>query len=319
MSSDLAKDIIRREAEAIAALADKLNSQFEKAVEAIYNCRGRVIVTGMGKSGIIGRKITATFNSTGTSAVFMHPSEAIHGDIGIVRKDDLVLIISKSGDTDEIFELLIPFKRLGVPVISILGNTNSQIANASDIVLDASVEQEAESYNLVPTCSTTAALVMGDALAIVLLKMRDFSPEDFARLHPGGSLGRRLLLRVDDLMHKGEEMPAVRLNSSMQYTILEMTSKRLGTTLVLDFEGKLAGIFTDGDLRRLVEKNEEFMKKTAGEVMTKGPKTVKKETLADAALSIMETHAITVLPVVNDPGFPEGILHIHDILRKKIV
>jgi len=319
MSNDLAKEIIRKEAEAVAALADKLNSDFGRAVEAIYKCRGRVIITGMGKSGIIGRKLTATFNSTGTPAVFMHPSEAIHGDIGIVRDDDVVLIISKSGDTDEIFELLIPFKRLGVPVISILGNTDSQIAKASDIILDASVEQEAESYNLVPTCSTTAALVMGDALAIVLLKMRSFSPEDFARLHPGGSLGRRLLLRVEDIMHKDEEMPAVRLNSSMQYTILEMTSKRLGTTLILDFEGHLAGIFTDGDLRRLVEKNEDFMKKTAGEVMTRNPKTVSKDMMAEAALNLMETHQITALPVADSDRFPQGIVHIHDILRKKIV
>jgi arabinose-5-phosphate isomerase len=319
VSLDIAREIIRKEAEAVGQLADKLNSGFEKAVKLIFSCNGRVIITGMGKSGIIGRKITATFNSTGTPAAFMHPSEAIHGDLGIVRKEDVVLIISKSGDTDEIFELLIPFKRLGVPIISIVGNSDSQLAKSSDSVLDASVEQEAESYNLVPTCSTTAALVLGDALAIVLLKMRNFSPEDFARLHPGGALGRRLLLRVSDLMHSGDEMPSVKLNSTMQETILEMTSKRLGTTIIVDFDGKLAGIFTDGDLRRLVEKNDEFMAKSAGQVMVASPKTISKDELADKVLNIMESYQITSLPVVDDDNNPVGILHIHDILKRKIV
>jgi len=319
MKLEIAREIIRKESEAVRQLADKLNSDFEKAVDLVFNCEGRVIITGMGKSGIIGRKITATFNSTGTPAVFMHPSEAIHGDLGIVRKEDVVLIISKSGDTDEIFELLIPFKRMGVPIISIVGNIDSQLAKSSECVLDASVDQEAESYNLIPTCSTTAALVIGDALAIVLLKMRDFSPEDFARLHPGGALGRKLLLRVEDLMHTGEEIPKVRLDSSMQETILEMTSKRLGTTLVLDQDGKLAGIFTDGDLRRIVEKNEDFMKRTAREVMIPSPKTVKKDEMAEKAINMMESFKITSLPVTDSENNPIGILHIHDILTRKIV
>jgi arabinose-5-phosphate isomerase len=319
VSLEIAKEIIRKESQAVSQLADKLDESFEKAVELIYNCKGRVIITGMGKSGIIGRKITATFNSTGTPAVFMHPSEAIHGDLGIVRKEDVVLTISKSGDTDEIFELLIPFKRMGVPVISIVGNKTSQLAESSDCFIDASVDQEAESYNLVPTCSTTAALVIGDALAIVLLRRRDFSPEDFARLHPGGALGRKLLLRVEDLMHTGQEIPTVKLNSSIQETILEMTSKRLGTTLVLDFDGRLAGIFTDGDLRRLVEKNDNFMGKTAGEIMIASPKTVSKDELADKALNMMESFQITALPVVDSDNYPIGILHIHDILKRKIV
>ena len=319
MSRKLAREIISREAEAIAQLSGKLDENFDKAVDLIYESSGRVIISGMGKSGHIGRKIAATFNSTGTPAVYMHPGEAIHGDLGIVCEQDVVLLISKSGDTDELFELLSPFKRLGVPIISIVGDKNSQLAKASEAVLDASVDQEAESYNLVPTSSTTAALVMGDALAIVLLKKRNFSPEDFARLHPGGALGRRLLLRVEDLMHTGEEMPAVRLNSSMQETILEMTSKRLGTTLVLDFEDKLAGIFTDGDLRRLVEKNVEFMSKTAGQVMIASPKKVRAGELADKALNLMESFSITALPVVDKDNNPVGILHIHDILRRKIV
>jgi arabinose-5-phosphate isomerase len=319
MKLEIAKEIIRRESEAVSQLADKLNSEFEKAVDLIFNCEGRVIITGMGKSGIIGRKVTATFNSTGTPAVFMHPSEAIHGDLGIVRKEDVVLIISKSGDTDEIFELLVPFKRMGVPIISIVGNIDSQLAKSSECVLDTSVDQEAESYNLIPTCSTTAALVIGDALAIVLLKMRDFSPEDFARLHPGGALGRKLLLRVEDLMHTGEEIPAVKLDSSMQETILEMTSKRLGTTLILDQKGKLAGIFTDGDLRRIVEKNEDFMKRTARDVMIASPKTVKKDEMAEKALNMMESFKITSLPVIDSENTPIGILHIHDILTRKIV
>jgi arabinose-5-phosphate isomerase len=319
MNLEIAREIFRRESEAVSRLADKLDENFEKAIELIFQCKGRVIITGIGKSGIIGRKITATFNSTGTPAVFMHPSEAIHGDLGILRKEDVVMIISKSGDTDEIFELLVPFKRMGVPIISIVGDISSQLAKGSDAALDASVDQEAESYNLVPTCSTTAALVMGDALAIVLLKRRDFSPEDFARLHPGGALGRRLLLRVEDLMHTGQEMPSVRLNSAMKDTILEMTSKRLGTTLVLDFDGRLAGIFTDGDLRRLVEKNDNFMARTAGEVMTASPKTVSKDELADKALNMMESFQITSLPVTDKDMMPVGILHIHDILKRKIV
>lgn len=319
MNLEIAREIIRRESEAVSRLADKLDENFEKAIELIFRCKGRVIITGIGKSGIIGRKITATFNSTGTPAVFMHPSEAIHGDLGILRKEDVVMIISKSGDTDEIFELLVPFKRMGVPIISIVGDMSSQLAKASDAALDASVDQEAESYNLVPTCSTTAALVMGDALAIVLLKRRDFSPEDFARLHPGGALGRRLLLRVEDLMHTGQEMPSVKLNSAMKDTILEMTSKRLGTTLVLDFDGRLAGIFTDGDLRRLVEKNDNFMARTAGEVMTASPKTVSKDELAEKALNMMESFQITSLPVTDKDMMPVGILHIHDILKRKIV
>lgn len=319
MNLEIAREIIQRESKAISKLAEKLDNNFEKAIELIYDCKGRVIITGIGKSGIIGRKITATFNSTGTPAVFMHPSEAIHGDLGILRKEDVIMIISKSGDTDEIFELLVPFKRMGVPIISIVGDIASQLAKASDVALDASVEQEAESYNLVPTCSTTAALVMGDALAIVLLKKRNFSPEDFARLHPGGALGRRLLLRVEDLMHTDQEIPSVKLNSSMQETILEMTSKRLGTTLVLDFDGKLAGIFTDGDLRRLVEKNENFMARTAGEVMCASPKTIGKDELAEKALNILESFQITSLPVTDKDRIPVGILHIHDILKRKII
>lgn len=319
MSLKLAEEIILREAEAVRNLAERLNSNFEQAVELILNCEGRVIVTGMGKSGLIGRKITATFNSTGTPAVYMHPSEAIHGDLGIVRKEDIVLMISKSGDTDELFDLLVPFKRLGVPIISIVGKLDSQLAKSSDCVLDASVDQEAESFNLVPTCSTTAALVLGDALAIVLLRKRDFSPEDFARLHPGGALGRRLLLRVEDLMHTDSEIPAVAPKANMQETILEMTSKRLGSTLVLNSDGSLAGIFTDGDLRRMVEKGGDVMKLSASEVMVASPKTIDKSELAEKALNLMESHKITALPVVNQEGKVEGIIHIHDILHRKIV
>lgn len=319
MSLKLAEEIILKEAEAVRRLADRLNSDFEKAIGFIFNCEGRVIITGMGKSGLIGRKITATFNSTGTPAVYMHPSEAIHGDLGIVRKEDVVLMISKSGDTDELYDLLVPFKRLGVPIISIVGNTESQLAKSSDCVLDASVDSEAESFNLVPTCSTTAALVIGDALAIVLLRKRDFSPEDFARLHPGGALGRRLLLRVEDLMHTREEIPAVTPKSNMQDTILEMTSKRLGSTLVINPDGSLAGIFTDGDLRRLVEKGGDVMKLSALDAMIASPKTIVKTELAEKALNLMESHKITSLPVVDENGKVEGIIHIHDILLRKIV
>src|SRR5574341_1990629 len=249
-----AKQVIRKQAQAILDLENRINEQFTKAVELILNCKGRVIVTGMGKSGIIARKIAATLASTGTAALYLHPAEGVHGDLGIVRREDVVIVVTKSGDTDEVYQLFPLFKRFGIPIISLLGNVNSPVAEKSDVVIDVSVPEEAGGDNLIPTSSTTAALVMGDALALALLEERNFSPEDFALLHPGGNLGRKLLLRVGDIMHTGDQIPIVSEDTNIKDVILEMTSKRFGATSVVNKKGELIGIFTDGELRRLIEK-----------------------------------------------------------------
>ncbi|MFH0930652.1 MAG: KpsF/GutQ family sugar-phosphate isomerase, partial [Candidatus Zixiibacteriota bacterium] len=297
MIIEKAKEVIRKEAEAILNLEKKINSEFQKAVEMVLRCKGRVIVTGMGKSGLIGKKIAATLASTGTSAIFLHPVEGLHGDLGVVRRDDVVIAITKSGETDELQQLFPLFKRLGVPIISLTGNPKSPAAEKSDVVIDVSVDEEACPNNLVPTSSTTAALVMGDALAIALLEERHFSAEDFALLHPGGYLGRRLLLKVKDIMHTGTDIPIVSEDANMKEVILEMTSKRFGTTTVVNEKKELVGIFTDGDLRRLVEKTEEIFKLKAREVMTRNPKTISEEELAAKALNRMEFYNITCLIV----------------------
>lgn len=314
-----ASQVIRQQAEQIRKLADRLNESFDRAVNVLFGCKGRVIVTGMGKSGIIARKITGTLNSTGTPSMYLHPSEGMHGDLGIVTRDDVVLILSKSGDTDELSQLIPPFKRLGVPIIAIVGNPASPLGEKCDIVLDAGVDCEADEFDLVPTTSSTAELVIGDALAIVLLEMRGFSPEDFALRHPGGALGRRLLLRVSDLMHTGDEMPIVSETDLLRDAIIEMTSKRLGLTLVADDDGKLAGIYTDGDLRRTVERGNDFLTKPISAYMSKNPKTIDADSLVEEALAVMEKHSITSLAVVDDGGHPTGVVHLHDILRRKIV
>jgi arabinose-5-phosphate isomerase len=314
-----AAQVIRSQSEQVGRLAEKLTEDFDRAVDALYACEGRVIVTGMGKSGIIGRKISATLNSTGTPSMYLHPSEGMHGDIGIVTPSDVVIILSKSGDTDELSQLLPPFKRLGVPLIAIVGDTQSPLAEKCDIILDASVESEADQFNLVPTTSSTAALVLGDALAVVLLEMRGFSPEDFAIRHPGGALGRKLLLQVSDLMHTGDEIPIVSESTQTKNAIIEVTTKRLGVTLVVDDSGRLTGIFTDGDLRRTVEKGNDFLVKPVVNYMSKNPKTIPEDALAENALAIMETHSITSLAIVDPDNKPTGIIHLHDILRRKVV
>lgn len=319
MIIDKAKEVIRKEAKAIADLEQKINHQFAKAVELILKSKGRVIVTGIGKSGIIGRKIAATLASTGTPAMFLHPVEGMHGDLGMVRRDDVVIAITKSGETDELFQLFPIFKRLGIPIITFTGNLSSPAAEKSDVVIDVSVEEEACSNNLVPTSSTTTALVMGDALALALLDERHFSPEDFALLHPGGNLGRRLLLRVSDIMHTGTSIPTVSEDANMKETILEMTSKRFGATSVVNGNGELVGIFTDGDLRRVVERTDDIFKLKAQEVMTKNPKTIDGEELAAKALNIMEFYNITCLIITNGQRKPEGIVHLHDLLKSGVV
>jgi arabinose-5-phosphate isomerase len=311
--------VIRSQAEQVGKLAGKLDENFNRALDLLFSCKGRVIVTGIGKSGIIARKITGTFNSTGTPSMYLHPSEGMHGDLGIVTPDDVVLICSKSGDTDELSQLIPPFKRLGVPIIGIVGNTDSPLAKKCDAVLDASVDSEADEFNLVPTTSSTAALVLGDALAIVLLEMRGFSQKDFALRHPGGALGRRLLLQVSDLMHTGDEMPIVKESAMTKNAILEITTKRLGVTIVIDDSGRLTGIFTDGDLRRTVEQGNDFLVKPVSKYMTQNPKTIPADALVEKALSIMEAHSITSLAVVDSDGKPTGLIHLHDILRRKVV
>ncbi len=309
------KEVVQIEARAVAGLEQKINSDFAQAVNLVYQCKGRAIVTGMGKSGVIARKIVATMNSTGTPALFLHPSDAVHGDLGMVRKEDVVICVSKSGDTEEVNQLIPMFKRIGVPVIAIVGNTSSRLARHSDVVLDIGVEEEACPYDLAPTSSTTAAMVMGDALAIALLEKRDFSEDDFARLHPGGNLGKRLLLKVEEMMVKGEGVPIVKKNTSLKDAILEMTSKRLGATCVVDGQNRLAGIITDGDLRRLLQRTSKISDLAAEDVMTKTPKTIKQDVLAVLALDEMETFNITQLVIVDDERRPIGIVHLHDLVK----
>lgn len=314
-----AKEVIRKEAEAVARLEKKIDENFVKAVELILKCKGRVIVTGIGKSGIIGKKIAATLTSTGTASFFLHPTEGIHGDLGMVQKNDVVIAITKSGGTDEVYQLIPLFKRLGVPIITFTGSPDSPVAEKSDLVIDVSVDQEACSHNLIPTSSTTAALVMGDALAVALLEERHFSSEDFALLHPGGHLGRKLLLKVSDIMHTGDQVPVVSEETGMKQVILEMTSKRLGTTTVVNQKGELVGVFTDGDLRRLVERTDEIFSLRAKQVMSENPKTIDGEELAAKALNLMESFSITSLIITNGKREPVGIVHLHDILKAGVV
>jgi arabinose-5-phosphate isomerase len=311
--------VIEREAAAIAALAEKIDERFDQAVELIRQCRGRVIVTGMGKSGLIGKKIAATFSSTGIASFFLHPAEGGHGDLGIVTADDVVLAISKSGDSDELVGLLPPLKRLGVPIIVITARVDSPLAQQADCVVAAAVDGEAGADNLIPTSSTTAALVIGDALAVTLLEERGFSVEEFARLHPKGQLGRRLLLTVGDIMHVGEEVPIVTQDAPMKQVILEVTAKRFGSTAVVDDEGKLVGIFTDGDLRRWVEKKTDPFTGTAAQAMTRDPKTINAGELAVTVLNRMQEYKITCLLIVDDRQRPVGIVHLHDLLAAGVV
>ncbi|MBI5206903.1 MAG: KpsF/GutQ family sugar-phosphate isomerase [Candidatus Firestonebacteria bacterium] len=313
-----ARKIIKEEAEAILSLSKRLDDSFVRAVDLIYNCHGRVIITGMGKSGIIGKKIAATMASTGTPAYFLHPADGIHGDLGMILPEDILIIISKSGDTEEINNLIPSIKLLGIKIIAITGVPNSTLAKHSNIILNIGVDKEACPLGLAPTTSTTVTLVLGDALALALLNKRNFKAEDFAFFHPGGILGKKLLLKVEDIMHKGESIPKVNESNNLKDVLFEMTSKRLGMTTVVNKKGKLSGIITDGDLRRLLEKGEEFFKLTAFESMIKNPKVITKECLAIEALRKMEDFAITSLVVTDKDSIPEGIIHIHDILKAGI-
>ena len=309
------REVIRIEADAVAALEKRIDDNFAEAVELICNCRGRVVVTGMGKSGIVAQKIVATLNSTGTPSLFLHPSDAVHGDLGMVRKEDVVVCISKSGDTQELHNLLPLLKRIGVPIISMVGNVNSKLAQASEVVLDVSVKEEACPYDLAPTSSTTATIALGDALAMALLQKRNFTEEEFAMYHPGGNLGKRLLLKLEELMVSGAAVPKVKREIPVRDAILEMTSKRLGATCVVDGDNKLVGIITDGDLRRLLQKTTDVTRTTAEMAMTKHPKTITKDVLAAVALQEMEAHSITQLVVVDGDHRPIGMIHLHELVK----
>lgn len=308
-----------KEAEAVRDLVNRLDESFERAVQAVLDCRGKVIVTGMGKSGLVGRKLVATFNSTGTPSMYLHPAEGLHGDVGILQKDDLVIAISKSGNSDELDRLYPLIDRLEIPIVAITGNTASALAKRSQIVLDASVSEEVSRDHPAPTASTTAALALGDALAVVVQEERGFSVEDFSLLHPAGTLGRRLNTRVKDLMHTGEDLPLVNQQAPVKEMLVVMTNKRLGAALITDDGGRLVGIFTDGDLRRLVEEEEDFISRKSGEVKIANPKRIDREALAEKALRIMEVNKITSLVIVDGEDRPIGLLHIHDILQSKIV
>jgi len=313
----LARKVLQTEAAAILALVERLDERFDVAVALLRNCRGRVIVTGMGKSGIICRKIAATLTSTGTAAIFLHPAEARHGDLGMIQGDDIVVALSYSGETDEVLLLLETIRRLGAKLIAITGGPRSTLAQAADVVLDCSVAEEACPMNLVPTASTTAALAIGDALAMTLLVEKGFREEDFASLHPGGKIGKRLM-RVENLMHAGKQCPVVAAETRMRDVIYEMSSKGLGMTCVVDGdEDALLGIITDGDLRRRMERGGEILDLRAADVMTRNPVSIPRTMLAAAALNIMEQRKITSL-VVAETGEPKriaGVLHIHDLWR----
>jgi len=313
---DKAREVIRLEAEAIAALEDRIDEHFARAVDLLYQCQGRVIVSGMGKSGIIAKKIAATLSSTGTASIFVHPVEAAHGDLGMVMPGDVVICISKSGNTEEFYLLIPVFKRLGVPIIALTGNLHSPLAERADVILDVSVTREACPHDLAPTSSTTAALVMGDALAVALVEKRQFTQEDFALRHPAGTLGRKLLLRIEDLMYTGEKIAAVAQHANLHEVILEISSKRFGATCVLDEHGVLAGIITDGDLRRLLFSGQfETQKLCAQDLMTRNPKSVPGGTLAAEVLQIMEEFNIMQMIVVDPARRPTGMLHLHDLLK----
>jgi arabinose-5-phosphate isomerase len=318
---DRAKRILEIEAEAILNLRNKLNKDFNKSVDMLLNCEGKVIVTGMGKSGLVSNKLASTLACSGTPAFFLHPAEAVHGDVGMIAKHDVVIAISNSGETEEVVRILPIIKRKGIKLIVMTGNLNSTLAKNGDAVLDIGVKEEACPLGLVPTASTAATMAIGDALAVTVLEERGFGEEDFAVLHPGGTLGKKLLLKVEDLMHSGDSVPVVLEDDSMEKTLLEMTSKRFGMTAVCNRDEELMGIITDGDLRRGLERKQNFLLTKAGDVMTTSPKLIAKSELAAKALRIMEEHSITSLfiPSDQDPKKISGVIHLHDILKAGIV
>jgi len=316
-----AKRVLRIEAQSILDLADRIDENFLRAVDILIGCKGKVVLMGMGKSGLVGRKIASTFASTGAPSFFLHPAEGVNGDFGMLAKEDVVIAISKSGETRELIEVLPLIKRYGNRLVALTGNSKSTLARASDVNLDIHVKEEACPMGLVPTASTTTTLALGDALAITLMERRGFKEEDFAVLHPGGTLGKRLLLKVEDLMHVGDAFPMISEKASMKEAIFEITSKRLGVTGVSNGEGHLVGVITDGDLRRALERFNDLLSRTASEVMTKNPKRIEREGLAAMAVQRMEEHSITSLFVFSDAEdrVPVGIIHLHDLLKAGVV
>ena len=314
----LGKAVIETETQAIIALGDRINDDFVNACEYMLSCQGRIVVIGMGKSGHIAGKIAATLASTGSPAFFVHPGEASHGDLGMITPVDVVLALSNSGETDELITILPIIKRLGVPLISLTGNPDSSLATSANVNIDVSVAKEACPLGLAPTASTTAALVMGDALAVALLEKRGFNSDDFARSHPAGRLGRRLLLRVEDIMHKGAAIPTVRRDAKMTTALLEMTQKSLGMTAVVDEKNQLCGIFTDGDLRRSLDKKIDLHDSHINDLMSKNPRTINADSLAVDALDLMKQHNISVILITHNQQLI-GALSMHDLLRAKVV
>ncbi len=319
MSQDTARRVLRIEAQAIQDVLARLDATFDRAVDLFFSCKGRVVVAGMGKSGIVGKKISATLSSTGTPSFFLHPAEALHGDLGMIARGDAMLAVSYGGETREIIALLDALKRLEIPLVALTGNSKSTIAQASDVVLDASVNEEACSLNLAPTASTTVAMAIGDALAVSLLERRDFRHDDFAALHPAGSLGKRLL-RVDKVMHAGDALPKVSPQTPMPDVFHEMSAKKLGMTTVINGDSTLAGILTDGDLRRLMEKHGgATLSMTAAQCLNPSPQTVKPTVLASEALTLMEKRRITSVVVVDEARRVLGVVHLHDLWGLQLV
>ena len=319
MSVKRAKQVIDIEAGAVRSLKNRIGKNFAKTVEIIYRSKGRVIVTGMGKPGFIAQKMSATLSSTGTPSLYLHPAEALHGDLGRVTKEDVIVAFSNSGETEEIIKLLPIIKKIGARLVSIVGGVNSTLANNSDCVLDASVKKEACSLGLAPTASTTAMLAMGDALAIALLDRKGFKEKDFAMYHPGGILGKRLLLKVEDIMRKGTAHPIVKENLTVKEVLLKITKARAGSATVVNKKGRLSGIFTDGDLRRHIEKDKNILSKKVKDVMTKRPLTVKNHHLAAEAFQILRSKRIDEVPVLDEKGRPVGLVDVQDILKAGIV
>jgi arabinose-5-phosphate isomerase len=314
----VARRLLKIEASAVQALENRVDESFAKAIQLIAAIPGRVIVTGMGKSGHIGRKISATLASTGTPSHFLHPTEAAHGDLGMVTRQDAVIILSKSGETDDLLQLMPYFKLLKIPVIGFIGRTDGSLAEQCDAVIDVSVVEEGCPLDLAPTASTTAALAMGDAMAVALLTLKRFRPEDFAFLHPGGALGRRLGMRVEEIMHTQDRIPMVAPEASLRELIMEMTQKRLGATCIVGPDHQLQGIFTDGDLRRAFERNIDLQPMKAGQLAIRNPKTINPQDLVTRAINLMETYNVLVMPVVDDFGILIGIVHLHDLLKSGI-
>ena len=315
----LGKAVIETEQVALSALAKRIDNKFVDACNIILDCSGRVVVTGMGKSGHIANKIAATLASTGTPSFFVHPGEASHGDLGMITPNDVVIALSNSGETDEIIALLPVIKRLNTPLITLTGNPDSTLAKTSNINIDVSIKKEACPLGLAPTSSTTAALAMGDAIAIALLEVRGFSEDDFALSHPGGTLGRRLLLRVDDIMHTGEDIPKVNENATLGEALIEMSKKGLGVTSIVNNNGTVLGVFTDGDLRRTLDSGVDFKSCHVKDVMTKNGKEIPANSLAASALALMETHRINALVVIDEENKLVGMLNMHDLLRARVI